>query len=136
VSLKIRFLGGIAESLSAQSIAATLGAEVAGVGDDADLLVMRPEYLDDLIEDAAATAAYHRTRGQETVPIELVDRMLAGENPVRLWREHRGLTLEALAAKAGVGKGYLSQIETGARKGPVETRRKIAVALGVDLDDL
>jgi transcriptional regulator with XRE-family HTH domain len=31
---------------------------------------------------------------------------------------------------------YLSQIETGARKGPVETMKKLAEALGVDLGDL
>src|SRR5271166_1699728 len=95
----------------------------------------RPEDLADLIEDAAAAAAYHRTRDQERVPIGVVDRLIAGENPVRVWREHRGHSLRQLAEHAGVGFGYLSQIENGERKGTVETLKKIAAALDVDLDD-
>jgi transcriptional regulator with XRE-family HTH domain len=31
---------------------------------------------------------------------------------------------------------YLSQIETGARKGTTATMKKLAEALGIDLDDL
>jgi hypothetical protein len=34
---------------------------------------MTPEDLAELIEDPAATAAYHRTRDQERVPIGAVD---------------------------------------------------------------
>lgn len=87
-------------------------------------------------EDAADRAAFERTKDQERVPAELVDRLLAGENPVRVWRQHRGLTLEALAGAAGIGKAYLSQIETGGRTGPIATMRRLATALQVDLDDL
>jgi predicted transcriptional regulator len=97
---------------------------------------MTPEDLAELIEDAAATAAYQRTRDQEYVPISIVDRLIAHENPVRVWREHRGHSLRQLAERAGVGIGYLSQIENGERKGTVETLKKTAAALVVDLDDL
>jgi DNA-binding Xre family transcriptional regulator len=89
-----------------------------------------------LIEDAAATAAYHRAREEERVPIGVVDRLIARENPVRVWREHRGHSLRRLAERAGIGIGYLSQIENGERKGTVETLKKIAAALDVELDDL
>jgi len=89
-----------------------------------------------LIEDAAAAAAYHRTRDQERVPIGVVDRLIAGENPVRVWSEHRGHSLRQLAERAGFGIGYLSQIENGERKGTAETLKKIATALDVDIDDL
>jgi hypothetical protein len=41
--------------------------------DRAKLVVMTPEDLAELIEDPAATAAYHRTRDQERVPIGAVD---------------------------------------------------------------
>ena len=84
----------------------------------------------------AATAAFHATRDQEAVPAELVDRLLSGEHPVKVWREYRGLSQRGLAARAGLNFAYLSQIETGARKGPVQTIRKLAEALSVDLDDL
>ena len=86
--------------------------------------------------DAAATAAYHRTRDQQRVPMGVVDRLIARENPIRIWREHRGHSLRQLAERAGVGIGYLSQIENGERKGTVGTLKKIAAALDVDLDDL
>ena len=85
---------------------------------------------------AAATAAYHRTRDQQRVPMGVVDRLIARENPIRIWREHRGHSLRQLAERAGVGIGYLSQIENGERKGTVGTLKKIAAALDVDLDDL
>ena len=119
-----------------------LGAHAALVRDHltaltgAELVVMTSEDLAVLIEDAAATAAYHRTRDQQRVSMGVVDRLIARENPVRKWREHRGHSLRQLAERAGVGIGYLSQIENGERKGTVGTLKKIAAALDVDLDDL
>jgi DNA-binding Xre family transcriptional regulator len=117
-------------------LTALTGAELVDDPDHAELVVMTPEDLAELIEDAAATTAYHRTRRQEFVPIGVVDRLIARENPVRVWREHRGHSLRHLADRAGIGIGYLSQIENGERKGTVETLKKIAAALDVDLDDL
>ena len=89
-----------------------------------------------MLEDAAAEAAFCKNREQESVPAEFVDRLIAGENPVKLWREHRGLSQRALAAQAGLNFAYPSQIETGARNGTVATMKKLAQALAVDLDDL
>ena len=133
--LRLRPLGEHA-ALVRDRLAALTGAELVEAPDLAELVVMTPEDLADLIEDAAASAAYHRTRDQERVPIGVVDRMIAGENPVRVWREHRGHSLRQLAEQARVGIGYLSQIENGERKGTVETLKKIAAALDVDIDDL
>ena len=73
---------------------------------------------------------------EELIPSEVVDRLLSGENRVRIWREHRGLTAKALAEAAGIAQPFLSQIETGKREGTVDTLRKIADALSVTLDDL
>lgn len=70
------------------------------------------------------------------MPARVVDRLLAGENPVRVWREHRGLTQHTLADKAGISKNYLSQIETGERDGRVRVLQALAATLGVQLDDL
>ena len=73
---------------------------------------------------------------EELVPSDIVDRLLAGENRIRVWREHRGLSIKALAEQAGIAQPFLSQIETGRREGTVATLRKIAEALNVTLDDL
>ena len=43
----------------------------------AELVVMTPEDLAELIEDAAATAAYHRTGDQQRVPIGVLDRLIS-----------------------------------------------------------
>lgn len=73
---------------------------------------------------------------EEFLPSSMVDRILNGENLVRVWREHRGLTVSALAQMAGIAQPYLSQIETGKREGTLQTMKKIADALKVKLDDL
>lgn len=73
---------------------------------------------------------------EEMIPAEIVNRILAGENPVRVWRDHRRLTSKALAEKAGIAQGYLSQIETGKREGTIDTMKKVAAALGITLEDL
>ena len=39
------------------------------------------------------------------------------ESPIRVRRNRRGMSLRQLAAAAGIGHGYLSQIETGRRRG-------------------
>lgn len=133
---KIRFLGDLEGSLRAQWIAHVLDARPVDEVEDADLVVTTPAALEEMLEDAATAAAFHNTRGQESVPAEIVDRLLAGENPVKIWREYRGLSQRALASDAGLNFAYLSQIETGVRKGTVETMKKLARALSVDLDDL
>ena len=72
----------------------------------------------------------------ETIPDAVVEALLTGANPVKVWREYRGLTQDALAAQAGISKAYLCQIETGKRQGAIKTLRVIAAALGVTVDDL
>lgn len=74
--------------------------------------------------------------GGESFPAEVVDRLLAGQNPIRVYRDHRGMTQGALAAAAGLHPVYLSQIETGKRTGSAKTLAAIAEALGVAVDDL
>ena len=89
--------------------------------------------------DARVVAEFHEayTAGREfLVPDEIVRRELAGESSIKLWREHRGLTQQDLATRAGISKPYLSQIETGKRQGTVETLSAIARSLDVPLDVL
>lgn len=72
----------------------------------------------------------------DTLPLAQALRLVAGESPVRVWREHRGLTQAGLAEAAGVGVSYLSEIETRRKPGSVAALGKLARALGVALDDL
>ena len=74
--------------------------------------------------------------GGESFPASVADRLLAGENPVRVYRNHRGMKQGELAAAAGIHPVYLSQIETGKRTGSAKTLSAIAGALCVSVDDL
>ncbi len=73
---------------------------------------------------------------EELVPSEIVNRLLDGENPVRVWRGHRGMSARDLAAATGLSAPYISEIESGKKDGSVAAMKKIAEALEVDLDDL
>ena len=73
----------------------------------------------------------------ELVPAEVVERLLRGDvHPVRVWREHRGMTQAALARAAGISKSYLSLIESGRKRGSLQVLERLARALRLDLDDL
>jgi len=93
-------------------------------------------------EDAGTRRLVRRARakiarGEEVaLPKDVADRMAAGENPIRIAREWRGLTQVALAAAAGMGQGYLSDLEGGRRKGQTDVLARIAQALDVPLDML
>ena len=64
----------------------------------------------------------------ESFPIEVVDQLLAGQNPIRVYRNYRGLTQNALAAAADINAVYLSQLETGKRTGSAKTLATLAKA--------
>ena len=73
---------------------------------------------------------------EELIPSEIVYAVLDGENPIKIWRGYRGMTQQALAEQAGISVPYLSQLETGKRKGSLEVLNAIARTLRVSLDDL
>lgn len=100
--------------------------------------IPRDEYeaLLEARDDLEDIAAYDRAKaaGGESIPDDLVGRILDGESPIRVLREYRGLTQTALADAAGVNRVHLVTIESGKRNGSTETLKKIAAALAVDLD--
>jgi DNA-binding XRE family transcriptional regulator len=63
-------------------------------------------------------------------------RLLDGESPVKVWREKRGRSQRELAAAAGVGAGYLADIETGRKPGSALALARLARALQVQMEDL
>lgn len=96
-------------------------------------LLERLEELEDALD---VLHAQERGRSADAWQGHLINRLLAGEPPLRLWREHRGLTLAELSRKTAIAAGYLSEIETGKKPGSVASLKKCANVLKVDLDDL
>lgn len=84
----------------------------------------------------AALAEKRRIEGEEYLPAEMVDKLLAGENALRVWRKHRRLTLDKLSSVTGVVKSTLSNMENGKRSGTTATWRALADALKVTVDDI
>jgi DNA-binding XRE family transcriptional regulator len=78
----------------------------------------------------------HVVSGGEWVPGEVIDRLIAGDHPIRVWREHRGLKSQELARQARISPALLSEIENGKKEGSIKTLAALARALRVDLDDL
>ena len=72
----------------------------------------------------------------EYLPAAMVRRLVEGKNPIREWRWHRNMTVQALAGAAGIGKSFLSQIENAKKSPGVGTLTALARALECDLDDL
>ena len=87
----------------------------------------------DLLEDLRDSKAFGEklARGEEEViPVEVVERLVDGESPVKVWREHRGLTQEELGEQVGLSGSYLSQIESGKREGTVRVYAGLGARLG------
>ena len=81
-----------------------------------------------LFDEAMATPS-------EVFPSSLIDRLLSDENPIRVWRKYRGLSLTQLAEACGVSIAYISQIENGVRDGARLLQKMIEV-LNVSMDQL
>jgi DNA-binding XRE family transcriptional regulator len=92
------------------------------------------EMLADIGDYDAAKAAL--AQGEELVPSEVVYAILDGGNPIKVWREYRGLNQQQLAQAAGLSASYLSQIESGKRNGTTEALTAVAQALNLTIDDL
>jgi len=110
-----------------------------------EFAVIPVEDLQKLMDDAEMLAdvrAYDASRGRldrgedELIPLEITERRLAGESPVRIWRDHRALTQEGLAKVSKVSRAMIAAIESGHKTGGIATLKKLATALHVDLDHL
>jgi hypothetical protein len=91
------------------------------------------------VEDEGTARLVARARreiaaGAPLLPKHVVDRLAKLENPVRVLREWRDVTQMHLSFKTGLSQGYLSDVETGRRKGTAAALRRIANVLKVPLD--
>ena len=102
--------------------------------DDYQRLLEDAEMLQDIgVYDEAKRAV---AGGEELVPSEVTYAILDGGNPIRVWREHRKLTQQQVAGAVGISVPYLSQIESGKRRGGAEVLAAIAKELHLSLDDI
>jgi DNA-binding XRE family transcriptional regulator len=87
-------------------------------------------------EDIADIERFDRDDDGVRVPLEVVEAKLNGAHSVKAWREHKKLTLQAVADAAGLSKAFVSQIERGLRTGSAATLKRLAVALDVPVGAL
>ena len=91
-------------------------------------------------EDLADIAAYDSAKatfeagGSIAFPADLSRLLLKHKSRLAAARKWRGLSQAELATKAGIAQGYISDLETGRRKGLAETLERLAAALSVPLD--
>ena len=74
--------------------------------------------------------------GDEVIPMYVSERLSAGDHPVKVFREYRGMTQKELAEAAGISPEYVSQIESCKKQGSIGTLKAISEALSLDLDDV
>ena len=112
--------------------------------DGATVLLRRADY-EALVREAEDAADAQQVRDAEArveagedeyIPATLTKRLMDREIPVRVWRQHRGLSARALAKQAGLSPSYLCQIETGKKPGSFDAMTKLARALDVTMEDL
>ena len=96
-------------------------------------LVEKAEMAQDVQDyDSAKAALEHGV--DELVNSDVIYAILVGGNPIKIWREYRGLSQHEMAENAGISVPYLSQLETNKRKGSLDVLSAIAKALKVSLD--
>ena len=98
-------------------------------------LIEKAELLEDIRDFDEINAAIKRGE-EELIPAEVINAILDGKSPIKVWREYRGLTQQRLADMIGISKPYLSQLETGKRTGTTEVLSTIADALNVSLEQV
>ena len=96
----------------------------------------------DKLKDAEDALAANKVRRQlnagtdEAIPADMMRALVNSDQPIKIWREYRHLTMQTVADQVGISKSYLSQIEAGNRNGSADVLKRIAAALDVTLDDI
>lgn len=90
----------------------------------------------ELAEDIAAYDAAKAEDDGNALPHAVVVRLAAGENPIKVFRQWRGLTQAELARSLNSSAAYISQLETGARSPGNKILFKLADALDMEFTTL
>lgn len=109
---------------------------IAETGDTITYSRTDVDRLFEQLEDFEARAAYTATRAEERLPTDVVERLCAGDSPVKVFREHRGLSVAQVAEKSGLNGSYLTAIESGSRHPSAKALHALATVLKVEVGDL
>lgn len=90
-------------------------------------------------EDAEDVAIYDARKAElagsgVVLPAEVSAAILRGDSRLKAIRNWRDVTQMEIAAKTNLGQGYLSDLESGRRKGTPETLRLLAEFLNVPVE--
>lgn len=94
------------------------------------------------LEDAEDAATLERLAAdvasgdEKTYPHEVIQALVDGVHPVKVFREYRNMTPAQLASACNVTPAHIYQIESGKRSMSVDVLRKMAQSLDVDADML
>lgn len=122
-----------------------MSVQIIKQGDKPEWAVVPYQVYLQLVEDAEMlqdVKEYDRVKAaleagdEEVIPGEVVNAILDGANPIKVWREYRQLSQQDAAEVMGISVPYLSQLETGKRRGSFAVLSAIARALKVPLDIL
>ncbi len=101
-------------------------------------VVLTIEDYNALISDKVSDEEFMR-QAQESddgarIPHDVLNRIIAGENPIKVVREWKDITQDDLALEGGLSKNFISMLETGRRALTTKTAIKLALALEVNAD--
>src|SRR3546814_20842193 len=82
--------------------------------------------------DAASQAEERRKAGEEYIPASVVDKLMAGESPLKVWRRYRGLTQAELASRNDISKMTVSGMANGTSSGSID---RTSVVQGKSVSD-
>jgi DNA-binding XRE family transcriptional regulator len=86
---------------------------------------------DEDAEDRMTLIITAEARSQTALPEPMSKAILGGDTTLKALRNWRGATQAQLAAAAQINKGYLSELEAGAKTGSPQTLAKLANSLDV-----
>ncbi|AXO13755.1 helix-turn-helix transcriptional regulator [Thalassospira indica] len=93
---------------------------------------LAPEIAEEYLTDEQLADVAARDDDGSRYPYEVMQRVLAGDHPVKVFREFRGMTQGELAEKVDVAGNYISMIERG--KNPPSRKLQAALAKALDVD--
>ena len=121
--------------MNAPQIIKTASGEVLVVLTKAEYEALLQGFVGD-DEDAEDIAIYDARKadlkgGGEVLPTEVGIAILRGDSRLKAIRNWRDVTQMEIATKTSIGQGYLSDLESGRRKGTPETLKLLAEFLDV-----
>ncbi|MGR9013119.1 MAG: helix-turn-helix transcriptional regulator [Gammaproteobacteria bacterium] len=73
---------------------------------------------------------------EELISLEILQRLIAGQSKIKVWREYRGLTQSDLSKRVGIAQSMISQLESGKCVGTLALFNALVKALNLEQNDL